>query len=226
MKEFMTIMFFGLLTYITASFLMLARAHADGTGVFINNKGYILTNHHVVEDKLAAYYVVVHGIKYPAILYKDGFPLDLAVIHINYNSPCLQVAESGEFRGEKLGVLQFNLLDGKYQNFDVKKSYFDTEVYRTGYLVTTEDRGSAEQVAYSLTNDFIRPGNSGSPLLNSHGQIQGIAFAGNAASTEAYVLSYSTLNEMTHKTDAFNCPNPSIYNISSLEDTLVWIYQS
>ncbi len=145
-----------------------------GSGFIYNDKGYIVTNNHVVENAKVVDVTLINGDRYTAnITGTDAFS-DLAVIKINENSTDipkpLVVGNSSELRVGDQVVAVGN-------PFGLESSMTTGIVSQIGRLLSIDERGFSIPNAIQ-TDALINPGNSGGPLLNMKGQVIGVNTAG------------------------------------------------
>jgi serine protease Do len=142
---------------------------ALGSGVILDSKGYIVTNHHVVEG---ATRVRVHlkddppGEQYEAKVIGSDKETDLAVIKIEPRRP-LQTARIGN--SDSLQVGDWVLAIG---------NPFGLEETVTAGIVSAKARRNIvpgrQFQSFIQTDAAINPGNSGGPLVNMQGEVIGI----------------------------------------------------
>ncbi|MFH1145650.1 MAG: trypsin-like peptidase domain-containing protein [bacterium] len=143
-----------------------------GTGFVVNSeKGYVLTNKHVISDEEAEYTVVTNdGKKYPAKIAASDPSNDLAVLEIQAKLPAVTLGDSD---GLKLGqtVIAIGNALGEFRNTVTKGIV--SGLARN--VVAGDNRGSSERLEGVIQTDAaINPGNSGGPLLNLKGEVIGI----------------------------------------------------
>ena len=139
----------------------------SGSGFFISDQGYILTNNHVVEGTKDVNLILADGSKEKATLVGTDPYSDIAVLKAEGrvpavaalgNSDVLQPGETVIAIGSPLG--------------DFKNTVTVGVVSATGRSI---DTGQGYQVENLIQTDAaINPGNSGGPLLNLAGQVIGI----------------------------------------------------
>lgn len=143
------------------------KMRAVGSGVFINENGYILTNAHVVDKAIIDVSVTTYsGKKYKGIVLARDSSKDLALVKITST--------------EKFPYAKFSASD---------KLKVGQEVFAVGHpidlgwtftngIVTALHRNFSDINKYNLiqTNAVVNPGNSGGPLFNRSGHIVGINF--------------------------------------------------
>jgi len=142
-----------------------------GTGVIIDERGYIVTNYHVVKDIRKIQVKTYDEKEYIANLVAKDTDTDLALIKINARIPLKPIAfgrshdlmpgESCMAIGNPYGYL-FSLTDGR--------------ISATKRDVSVNDSSLVYRIAIQ-TNTAINPGNSGGPLINVNGEMIGINVA-------------------------------------------------
>lgn len=138
----------------------------QGTGFIIDDKGYILTNNHVVDQASQISVTLGDGKKVDAILVGRDPSTDLAVIRIPERY-VTHVAELGNSDTIKVGQ----------KAIAIGNPFGLSHTLTTG-IISAVDRQIQNKAGtlYNLiqTDTAINPGNSGGPLLNSNGQVIGI----------------------------------------------------
>ena len=135
-----------------------------GSGVIINQEGYIVTNNHVVEDSRKLTVTTFDGKEFPANIIGTDPKTDLAVIKIEGNGlPFISwsVNEASRVGDVVLAV---------GSPFGLKSSV-------TMGIISAVGRGNVGITEYEdfiQTDAPINPGNSGGPLVNMAGEIVGI----------------------------------------------------
>lgn len=151
------------------------REIGGGTGFFVSDDGYIVTNAHVVEDQEAAYTVFTNDeIRYDAEVVAMDDILDVAVLKVNgADFPYLTFGDSNELRLGQAVIAIGNAL-GEFRNTvstGVVSGVSRTITASTGY-------GTSEALENVIQTDAaINPGNSGGPLLNLNGEVIGVNVA-------------------------------------------------
>ena len=142
------------------------RREGTGSGFIVDAKGYIISNHHVVDgaDKIT---VKIHGetTEYKARLIGIDHELDLAVLKIDAgrtlpyvpmgNSDAVQVGDWAVAIGSPFGL----------------------EASVTAGIVSAKGRNEVsggQFQSFLQTDAAINPGNSGGPLLNIKGEVIGV----------------------------------------------------
>jgi len=139
---------------------------ASGSGVIVDAQGYILTNHHVVDEPGDIEVRLSDDRKLPATVVGRDPKTDLAVLKVEAPAGSLPVAELGD--SDKLRIGQWAIAIG---------SPFGLDRTVTAGIVSATGRtrvGVATYEAFIQTDASINPGNSGGPLCNLRGQVIGI----------------------------------------------------
>ncbi len=146
----------------------------SGSGVIVSKKGYILTNHHVIENThnitiILANEIIIEEVE---IIGKDSL-VDIAVLQVNPQKipeeiPILTMGDS-----EKVRVGEWVIAIGNpYAN------QLGSEPTVTVGIISTKNRNiETKDKTYEnflQTDAPINPGNSGGPLVNLDGEIIGI----------------------------------------------------
>jgi len=152
-----------------------------GSGVVIDEKGYILTNNHVIDDAERLKVTLTDGRVLRGRVVGSDEVTDLAVIKVEAEQP-LPAAELGNSDDLKAGQIvvaignPFGLTGGPAVTAGIVSSLNRSIQARSGMLELIQ------------TDAAINPGNSGGPLVNTKGQVvaintanmpyaQGIGFA-------------------------------------------------
>ncbi len=146
------------------------RVNGMGSGVLIDRRGYVLTNHHVVDKVQGIVVQLSDGTSYAARLLHYDAIMDLAVLKVDAPRPLaainlgtssdLMVGETVITIGNAFGyenTVSVGIISALHR--DVTLS--DDQVYRN--LIQTDA--------------CINPGNSGGPLINIEGELIGINVA-------------------------------------------------
>jgi serine protease Do len=137
-----------------------------GSGVILNEEGYILTNEHVIREMDKLTVKLKNKKTYDAKLIGADKTLDLALLKIKPNSPSeLTVATLGD--SSKVHVGNWAIAIGAPLGFE--------QSFTVG-VVSAIARGGIDSsgVGYIQTDAAINQGNSGGPLLNINGEVIGI----------------------------------------------------
>jgi len=142
-------------------------ARASGSGVIIDERGYIVTNHHVVEDARSLEVIFHDGRRAPAQLVGTDEFSDLAIIKVDEPVPAvaplgdsatLQAGETviaiGSPLGDFKGTVTVGVVSAVNRNVELGPGYVMEGLVQT--------------------DAAINHGNSGGPLVNLKGQVVGI----------------------------------------------------
>jgi serine protease Do len=146
------------------------RISGMGTGVILDGRGYILTNHHVV-DKVQG--IEVHtsdGTSYPARLLQYDPVMDLAMLKVDPERPLSPIT---------IGTSQDLMVGESVITIGNAFGYENTVAVGIISALKRNVTLSDEQVYRNLiqTDAAINPGNSGGPLINIDGELIGINVA-------------------------------------------------
>ena len=146
---------------------------AYGSGVILNEEGFIVTNAHVVEDSSDLSVILNDGREFSARIIGQDTQSDLAVIKIEAedlvpatfgNSDTLQVGERtvviGNAAGRLAGTVTQGIISGLNRQVPIQMS-----------------DGSVITMNLIQTDAAINPGNSGGAVVNRYGQVIGISSA-------------------------------------------------
>ena len=145
-----------------------------GSGVIISEDGYILTNHHVIEDASSIKVRLTNGTSYDAKLIGSDSLVDIALLKIEEkglttatfgDSAKLSVGQTSIVIGNPLGRLGGTVTDGII-------SALDREIKIDGKTMNLLQ-----------TNAAINPGNSGGGMFDANGNLIGIVVAKSSSSS-------------------------------------------
>ena len=155
---------------------------AFGSGVIINKKGFILTNHHVAGHSARLFCILSNKEEFEAELVGTDALSDIAVIRIktgdNREFPYALFGDSSKVRvgdrvlamGSPLSISQSVTL-GIVSNIEMILPQI-LEIYGFQLIMDGEDVGSL--VRWIAHDAAIYGGNSGGPLVNMHGEVIGV----------------------------------------------------
>ena len=132
-----------------------------GSGVLVTDKGYVVTNYHVIDDSNEINVITYDRGIFVAEFIGADLKRDLALLKIDGDHDFLQIGDSDSLQvgnkviaiGNPLG-LSFSVSEGIISGLD-----------RKGPNGLTE---------YIQTDVSLNPGNSGGPLINTNGEVVGI----------------------------------------------------
>ena len=155
-----------------------AKSAVSGSGFIISEDGYILTNHHVIEDAVSGGYdvqvLMQDGTSYIATVVGYESDNDVAVLKIDAtglsaavigDSDEMLVGEKVYAVGNPLGELEYTMTDGIVSAKDREISSQDSKT------------GQTKTINMFQISAAINSGNSGGPVYNSRGEVIGISTA-------------------------------------------------
>ena len=152
---------------------------SEGSGIIISKDGYVITNHHVIQNVLDNSGALTAGAKieiflprmidkpYQASLVGWDKKTDLAVLKIEGDN--FDAVEMGDSDGLKIGELAVAI--GNPGGIELMGSVTAGVISGINREIQTED---GKELKYIQTDAAINPGNSGGALVNSKGQLIGI----------------------------------------------------
>lgn len=139
----------------------------SGTGFFISQDGYLLTNNHVVEDASKLSVILSDGTEVAASLVGTDIYADLAVLKTESAAPAWVTLGNSDEMDPGETVIAIGSPLGEFMN-----TVTTGVVSATGRSI---DTGYGYQIENLIQTDAaINQGNSGGPLLNLAGEVIGI----------------------------------------------------
>lgn len=148
-----------------------------GTGFFVDHKKSIVTNYHVVKDAEKIF-----------ILFKDdSFAYRAELVAFDEKNDIAVLTSKEDFKYERLEL-----------SFDSKRHQNVCSCgFSLDYIVApgkiTDARATYESNNYIQTNNVLKRGNSGGPVINEKGEVIGMVTLGTKSSTYL-VPSYKIMN--------------------------------
>jgi serine protease Do len=139
--------------------------HSLGSGVIVDQRGYILTNNHVIERADQIEVRLSDKRKFTATVVGKDPKTDLAVIKVDATGP-LPVAKLGD--SGKIRIAEWVMAIGNPFGLD------QTVTVGVVSAVGRSDVGITTYEDFIQTDASINPGNSGGPLVNLSGEVVGI----------------------------------------------------
>lgn len=138
-----------------------------GSGVIVEDSGYILTNHHVIAGAEEIIVVLNDGREFTATIIGQDPGTDLALIKVEADTP-MPAATLGD--SSQIEVGEWVVAIGNPRGYDWTV---------TAGVVSALDREIVSMTGQTVrgliqTDASINPGNSGGPLLNARGEVIGI----------------------------------------------------
>ena len=160
---------------------------STGSGFFITDSGYIVTNYHVIENAAKVTVTTYAGQAYEAEITGYEASNDIAVLKAEGSFESVKIGDSSSLAvgddilviGNALGELSYTFTDGVV-------SYLNRAI--------TTDSGTV--INMYQTNAAINEGNSGGPVYDMEGKVVGIASAKYAASSVEGLGFFIPLNDV------------------------------
>jgi len=132
-----------------------------GTGFVVDQRGYILTNEHVVHRAKTVNVVFSGREVLPATILSTDPEHDLALLKVEAQRPLpiIPIGTSAEVKRQQR-VLAMGFPFGE-----------DAITSTSGRIVSVRKEGASQLI---VTDAVVNPGNSGGPLLNDHGEAVGV----------------------------------------------------
>ena len=135
---------------------------ASGSGVIIDNRGYIVTNNHVIDGAQKLSVIYSDGTKVDATLVGTDATLDIAVLKVDGKVPAsASFGDSGALEPGQVAIA-------------IGSPLGDFRGTVTVGVVSGLNRTVGNEQGLIQTDAAINNGNSGGPLVNSLGQVIGI----------------------------------------------------
>jgi len=138
------------------------QVHGTGTGFFVTEDGYLITNHHVVKDAAAVTLITRHS-KVSATVVEVDAANDLALLKAVGAYKPLPVGSSFDVKlGDTVSTIGFPLIELQ----GVSPKFTRGEVSSLA--------GAKDDVRFFQISTQIQPGNSGGALVDEHGNVVGV----------------------------------------------------
>ena len=139
----------------------------SGTGFFITDQGYILTNNHVVEGTNEVNIILSDGTQHKATIVGTDLYSDIAVLKTDGNIPAVAQLGNSDVLKPGESVIAIGSPLGNFKN-----TVTVGVVSATGRAI---DTGNGYQIEDLIQTDAaINHGNSGGPLVNLAGEVIGV----------------------------------------------------
>jgi S1-C subfamily serine protease len=154
--------FSGVVEDVVRGVVTIRTEDSIGTGFFINPRGFIVTNNHVIQDKEDSIEVVTYDkAVYKATLIGKDETRDLALLLVPGSFDSIELAEKEDIQVGKKVIAIGNPLG---------LSFTVTE----GIISGIDRVGPSGLAEYVQTDVSLNPGNSGGPLIDTQGKVVGI----------------------------------------------------
>ena len=132
-----------------------------GSGFFISEDGYLLTNHHVVEGATDIFVTLTDAREFKAKVIGSDKRTDVALLKIETKGMAFLPIGSAKLLKKGQWVMAIG-------------SPFGLESTVTSGIVSALGRETGDYLPFIQTDVAVNPGNSGGPLLNLKGEVVGI----------------------------------------------------
>jgi serine protease Do len=141
-----------------------------GSGVIVDGRGYVLTNHHVVDKVQGIVVALFDGKRYSARVIQSDPVMDIALLKVDADHPLAAV---------KIGTSSDLMVGETVITIGNAFGYENTVSVGIISALHRDVTLSDDQVYRNLiqTDACINPGNSGGPLINVDGELIGINVA-------------------------------------------------
>ena len=141
---------------------------SSGTAFFVDNKGHVITNYHVIEKCNNKSKIIFNGEEVPAKLIAKDKYLDLALLRVDIKNPnYINISDKAPKKLQRIIAAGYPF--GKYLSDDLK---FTSGIISS--LKGLDDDSTRLQIDAALN-----PGNSGGPIINEDtGHLVAVAVAG------------------------------------------------
>ena len=139
---------------------------ASGSGFVISSDGYLVTNHHVVDQATSVQAAFADGNQFPATVIGTDPSTDIAILKV-YDGDLkpLQFADSDLLEPGQIAIALGNPMG-------LQHSVTAGVVSATGRTLRAKNGRLIDDVIQ--TDAALNPGNSGGPLVNSEGRVIGV----------------------------------------------------
>lgn len=156
----------------------------QGSGIVVDDRGYILTNYHVLDEGFQINVILADERTCVAELVGFDVPTDLAVLKISAqdilpiswgDSDCIEVGSPVWAVGSPFGLtgsVTFGILSSKHR-LDLSGTSYEDSI-RNPLTRGTKQKAMARYSDLMQSDVAVNPGNSGGPLVNGRGELIGI----------------------------------------------------
>lgn len=163
---------------------IMGRAERDGQGIIIDPSGIIVTNKHIIDNAKHIYVTLAGGKVYEATVLKDG-KTDFTFVKIETGMP-LRALSIGDISQVKIGNPVYALTNARL-NEERRRSGQIIEIYRDAH---------SESIEILQVNIPLKAGDSGGPILDTHGALLGLIMANQKSDTnKSYAIAANSIQK-------------------------------
>jgi serine protease Do len=148
------------------------RTQGTGSGFVIDASGYILTNHHVVQNAMTVQVALLDGREFTADVVGTDPSTDVAVIRVDARNETLPAIALGDSEQLRVGDWVIALGNPLGLTFTATAGIVSAKGRAIGILGQGDPSSALE--SFIQTDAAINPGNSGGPLVDLTGRVVGI----------------------------------------------------
>lgn len=141
-----------------------------GSGFIVDSRGYVLTNHHVIDQATQINVTVISGDSYNATVVASDAKRDLALLKMSTNRTGFATAVLGSSADMVVG------LDVVAVGFPLGPDLPGPATFSVGIVSAIRTMHGLKYIQTDVIT--INPGSSGGPLVDLQGKVVGIAVAG------------------------------------------------
>jgi S1-C subfamily serine protease len=140
------------------------KGYSTGTGFFVSADGYVVSAFHVIQDAEEIAVVLRSGDAVPAVLKGSDDANDIALLKVAVRGakPLPVASSKGLAVGDQVFTIGYPLID------------IEGQEQKTTFGRVNALSGMQDDVRFVQIDVPIQPGNSGGPLLDSHGRVVGV----------------------------------------------------
>ncbi len=190
-------------------------AGSIGSGFFVTENGYVVTNHHVIANASSVLVYTNNGGKYSADIVGSDVELDLAVLRVNgKNGQTFKTAKIAD--SDKVKTGDSIIVIGTPERLDLAWSL------TSGYVsyAKRQSNMSGTMQTYIQISAAVNPGNSGGPLINANGEVIGIVQARVKDKIEVYDVNGNVIGYTMPGADGIGLAIPINKVIDTFEEII------
>ena len=165
----------------------------NGTGFIISPDGYLLTNEHVVRDREEVMIRLIGGTKYSAVVLKSDIKRDLALLKVELSDlPWVRLGNSDQVQlTDRVVVIGYP--QPKILGCEREPTVTPGNINALGISQQIGDHVYEDLIQIDAT---VKPGSSGSPVLNAAGEVIGVIVGGSRDSPFFFAIPVNIAREI------------------------------